>query len=210
MKEESRQDDKIMEEGIDRAMLQIMQARCTSFKDMPFEQYRALRLAEEAISADATPRETALENAIADITRYGENRDIVDFFVQTFLYHTKEQGRKAVVCGRHGMVIYLGLGTWKKDDGNQLGLLSTHTPGSSGGGGHGFNGNRRICVGRVNGYDRIIDPEQWLKGTFAQAYEQSWGEIGYVDNDRMISRAFFTPLFHQTKNGMRVAVDNEK
>ncbi len=82
--------------------------------------------------------------------------------------------------------MYLGLGNYVHGPKlYEVGLLSAHTPGSSGGGSWGFDGNRRLIIVNKKDVKNIpspIDPEKWIKYTSAMAFDR-FGELEFKTFD---------------------------
>jgi len=204
------EEERLLRKELDGIKFGILQASCPSFKGMSLDSYRQLVATERELVADPKPRETSVDKVIQDLELYGENPATAILFVRTFLDNTRKDTRTASVCGRHDKIVYLSQGIWTKDDKAQFGLLSAHVPGSSGGGGCGMNGDRRICFAYPL-TERLADPEQWLKETVAQAYELPGGDIDYLGKDRGYARTLFgTVLFGITKSKMKGGSENNE
>ncbi len=165
-----------LENELDRIQYQI-QKTGGHLSKMTEQEYLELRTHEKKIARNPRAEDVPIEKVVEDLERYGSADS--KLLSKAFFKNTIEQGRKASVAGRHGKVVYFGVGDYVHGNQFELGLLSAHTPGSSGGGGWGFNGDRRLIISRKRDYHLPIDPEKWLKNTEAYVMESYGGELEY-------------------------------
>lgn len=166
-----------LEQELDKIAFEINRSQ-GHLAGMSYEEYLKLLETERAIKKDPAARETNLEEVITDLKRYGEPSSAL--LIQTFQENTQRDSIKASRAGRQGKVVYLATGKHIHAPNKlELGLLSAHVPGSSGGGGWGMNGDRRLVIASSGYVATPTDPEKWLERTLACAYEESWGEIAY-------------------------------
>lgn len=132
---------------------------------------------ERIIANDSKVYSVPVEEVIIDMQRYGSQK--TNIMIKAFLDNTLKNTRNGVRSGRHNKVIYLGYGNNVHNDRLELALLSDHIPGSSGSGGWGLNGNRRLLLAHKKDYEILIDPEMWLKNAGAFVYESQDGSLRY-------------------------------
>lgn len=145
--------------------------------EMSEQDYLALRNDEKDIARNPKTKQIPIERVLEDLQRYGSEDSRL--FAKAFLESTLESSRKASRAGRHGKVVYLGVGEYIHGSQFELGLLSAHTPGNFGGGGWGVNGDRRLVLATKRNYSLPIDPEHWLKNTEAFVEEYYGGKLEY-------------------------------
>jgi hypothetical protein len=143
-----------------------------------YGDYLKLLRKQEEIMKDPEARTTSVEEVVTDLVRFGGAG--ADLLARTFLANTTENSRKAYVAGRDRKVLYFCSGNHIHSNKLELALTSCHVPGSSSGGGWGFDGIRRLAIAD-NWYnnEKEEDPESWMERTRAFVYERSNGELEY-------------------------------
>lgn len=147
--------------------------------DLTIDQYMELLEIESIIANDSRIYSVPIKEVIKDILRYGSQETNIIIIIKAFLDNTVENTRKGVRTGRDNKVVYLGYGDNVHDNRLELALLSAHIPGSSGSGGWGLNGDRRLLLAHKRDYEIVIDPEIWLKNADAFVYESQNGKLRY-------------------------------
>ena len=141
------------------------------------EEYLEQRTRETEIATHPKARTVPTDDVVQDLQRYG-SRDS-GYLAKAFLENTMLNRRTGSVAGRDGKVVYLAVGDYVHGDQFELGLVSAHIPGSSGGVGWGMNGIRRLVIAKKENHSQPLDPEQWLKNTVALAEETYNGKTKY-------------------------------
>ncbi len=162
----------------DRTWFEILQKRGL-YQVMSFEEYQALKLQEIKISSDPTIKSTTLNEVIADFKRNGSV--YAQQLPKKFVEVTVDNSRRAYIFGYQGLVTYFATGIGRDNPRKELGLISAHVPGSSGGGGWGLNGTRKLQLATkpLFGWKKEFDPDEWVAHSTAWAYEDYGGEIKY-------------------------------
>lgn len=148
---------------------------------MDEQSYFELLKKENEIAKEREARESSIEEVVEDMRRYSDAHAVLSY---TFAARTDPETLNASVCGVNGKIVYLCEGRMKYGPDFALGLVSAHTPGSSGGGGEGFDGNRRLYIAKGYVGKSRIDPKEWIKGASAVAYETQDGRIDYKELSR--------------------------
>jgi len=136
-------------------------------QSLKFGRYKFFFDKEVMMSRNPNVASTTFDKVADDLMRYSDGSG--EILINTFLANTNENTRISAVCGRHDKVVYFCSGL--KSDSHCLGLLSAHVSGSSGGGGWGFNGDRRIYIAENKRVLPWNDPERWVENSCAFAYE---------------------------------------
>lgn len=163
---------------INRTWFKILQKRGL-YQGMGFEEYQALKIQEIRISSDPAIKSTTLDEVITDFKRNGSAE--AQLLPKTFVEVTMENSRKAYIFGYQGLVTYFAIGTGRDNPRKELGLISTHMPGSSGGGGWGLNGTRKLQLATkpLFGWKKKFDPDEWIAHSTAWVYEEDGGALRY-------------------------------
>jgi len=191
--------------GKEEAMLDKMRFEIETSRrhvlDMDQQSYLKLLKRERKIVKDPRVMKSSMEKVVEDMRRYSDARGVLGY---TFAANADAKTLEASVCGRHEKVVYFCMGRWKNSKflDLTLGLLSAHTPGSSGGGGYGFNGNRRLYLSKGYVGEARADPEEWIKWASAMAYEAQDGRIDYEE--------FGKGEFAGAGDLLRIMVEKEK
>ncbi len=173
--------------------------------EMEEREYFELMKKEKEIVNNPRPNLVPVESVIEDLQRYCSRASRL--LSNAFLENTIEGSRIASVAGREGKLVYLSVGDYiHNGEQYELGLLSAHAPGTSGGGSWGMDGDRRLIIKRkepisklkiriidsinkfsdkylrkkINIQFRPIDPEKWLEYTGAYVGER-FNELEYKD-----------------------------
>lgn len=178
MKEQIRMTESEAEDLLARTCYQIQQAR-GRFQGFTYEQYRDLRNWEDCQVRSQNVRSITPEKVFEDLQRYGSFSEIMN---NAFLSGTIDTTRSASLTGRHGEIVYFAKGEYINSPNElELGLVSSHMPGSSGGVGWGMDGIRRLVIARKQ-EEPSMDPEIWLKNTVS-FYRDSYDELSRKDLD---------------------------
>lgn len=163
-------------------------------------QYRELLIRERSISENPHAQNVPVEEVVEDIRRYCARK--TELLIGAFMHHTLPQTRKASAAGRDEQIVYLAVGDFYVGNKNtkfKLGLISAHTPGSSGAGGHGLNGTRRLVIGHNEKYLAPIDPEKWLENTTAYVQEDYDGALEYHEFAKAGSEALLRVIYERER-----------
>ena len=105
---------------------------------------------------------------------------------EAFVFNTDKKSRIAYNFGYEGLVVYFATGTYINNKNLELGLISAHKPGNSGGGGWGLNGTRKLQLTEKS-FWKTFNPDRWMKNSVCCAHEHHYGKIHY---DTSMSKIF--------------------
>lgn len=142
--------------------------------DLTFEKYLDLKGTERKLAGLRKAKEVPVEDVIKDLKRYGEFPSMV--MGNIFLERTYSETQRAGVIGIEGQLAYLATGQMIKEPKLEMGLISTHIPGSPGAGGWGITGTRGLGVARRRNYRKSLDADKWLGRSLA-FLEDRYGSI---------------------------------
>ncbi len=172
---------------LDEISLRILQRR-NLYKKLNLEEYQALKIKEREISKSAQIKPISLEEVFADFERNGSQDTQV--MPKTFCSYTLEDSRKAYTFGHQGLAVYFATGTCTAKPTMELGLISAHVPGGSGGGGWGLNGTRKLQVA-PKPFSQKFNPNRWIENSTAWVCESYGGKLHYDSKEREEKRASF-------------------
>lgn len=183
------------ERKIDRIAFRI-HTRRGFYTGYNLKDYLTLKEKERAIAKSSEVSPISLEEVVIDIRRNGA--DETQLISKAFLSNTLEGTRNAYCFGHEGdLIVYFATGTYCHNLGWEMGLISSHVPGSPGGGGWGLNGHRKLQLARKPASE-IFHWKKWVDNTLGYAYEHYDGKIHYDEQER------------GTATLLRIAIEQER
>src|SRR3989344_9420403 len=182
---------------LDTIALRIFQRRGL-YSGFVLDDYKALKEKEDSIARNQKIETITIEDVIADLKRNGSEE--TQLMSRAFLSKTTEKIRNAYSFGYDELVVYFAIGEYSHNNELELGLISSHMPGSPGGGGWGLNGTRKLqLVEKPNG--KGFNLEKWIKNSLAWAQELYDGRIQYIyEKDESFSSLLQTAIEQERNN----------
>lgn len=171
--------------NIDQLCFELDQKR-GHYGGMSYPDYQVLKLKETEIAKSSETRLISVDEVCQDIARVGSAE--TQRLPKAFFDLTEVDSRRAYSFGEEGLVVYFAVGTCQTSQNLELGLISGHMPGNSGGGGWGSGGTRRLQLvekpqqGVLRGLFQqdVFDHKRWLENTLAYASEWYDSKIRYT------------------------------
>ncbi len=154
------------------------------YRGMSYSDYQALKSREMEIAGSSKVRLISVDDVCTDIARVGSEE--AQRLPKAFFDLTQASSRRAYSFGEDHLVVYFAVGSFQAGKNQEVGLISAHIPGSSGGGGDGLNGTRRLqlvekpILGSFQLFNlNVFDHQRWLENTLAYASEWYDGKVRY-------------------------------
>ncbi|MFH0701400.1 MAG: hypothetical protein V2A62_03105 [Candidatus Woesearchaeota archaeon] len=180
---------------LDTITLRMYQRRGL-YRGFSLEQYQPLKEEEGQIAKSPEIKLVEFEKIVKDFARNGVEES--QLMPKAFLSGTLEESRKIYQFGYERLIVHFGTGIYVHNQDWELGLISSHAPGSPSEGGWGSNGTRKLQLARKND-DKKFNWERWIGNTLAWAYEHRDGRIHYAsDKDECLTTL------------LRIAIEQER